>query len=174
MTAPAALYVDPDRGPYRAMGLDLWCAARDARGYPGPGPVVAHPPCEAWGRFKWRARQDRRDLALIAVDQVRRWGGILEHPAHSDLWGAARLPRPGELPDPWGGWSLSVEQGWWGHEAPKATWLYLVGVDPNRVILPACRPTPAGRIEAMPRSRRHVTPPDFAVWLVSLLPRLTL
>ena len=46
----AKLYVDP-RGPYPKLVADWWDEARDARNYAGPNPVVAHPPCQRWGRF---------------------------------------------------------------------------------------------------------------------------
>ena len=128
----AALYVDPARGPYREIAsiVDLWGERRDARRYAGPWPVVAHPPCGPWSRLKafcGPALLAQRGLALVAVDQVRRWGGVLEHPAHSDLWVEARLPLPGGLPDAHGGYTVAVEQWWWGHRAIKPTWLYVVG-----------------------------------------------
>ena len=47
----AALYVEP-KGCYVGVpGVDPWDEARDARTYAGPHPVVAHPPCQRWGRF---------------------------------------------------------------------------------------------------------------------------
>jgi hypothetical protein len=66
-----------------------------------------------------------------ALAAVRRFGGILEHPAYSNAWKVFRLPRP----NPDGGWwhdlsGLSVchvEQGHYGHMARKATWLIAVG-----------------------------------------------
>jgi hypothetical protein len=59
---------------------------------------------------------------------VRRFGGVLEHPAYSDAWSAFDLPRPptggGWVRGICGGWSCYVEQGRYGHPAKKATWLY--------------------------------------------------
>lgn len=45
----AALFVQPD-GCYAGLpDVDVWPEKRDARGYSGPFPVVAHPPCQLWG-----------------------------------------------------------------------------------------------------------------------------
>ena len=136
MTAVAALYVDP-RGPYPALlGPELcWDVARDARRYDGPHPVVAHPPCGPWSRLRHNYRGSEHDCAPIAVGQVRRWGGVLEHPAGSLLFGPeprcgldVTLPLPGEEPDPYGGFTTEVRQVEWGHVARKRTWIYVVGV----------------------------------------------
>lgn len=101
----AALYVDTARGPYPAIpGVECWGFATrdgsqidafatdlDARSYAGPHPVVAHPPCGPWGRFWWNYKggEGSRSCGLRAADQVREWGGLLEHPEHSGLWKAA-------------------------------------------------------------------------------------
>jgi hypothetical protein len=124
----AALYIDP-RGPYPTMaGVDAWDATRDARKYDGPWPVVAHPPCGPWGSLQHLSRKDSPLLALRAVEQVRAWGGVLEHPARSGLWAYYELPLPGAPPDEFGGYTIEVTQVEWGHVARKRTWLYLVGV----------------------------------------------
>lgn len=133
MRTVAALYIDP-RGPYPKMpGVEAWDEARDARLYAGPHPVVAHPPCGPWSRLRYFCRHQPRDCALIAVDQVRQWGGVLEHPQGSILWRELLLPLPGGLPDEHGGWSVEVDQVSWGHRARKRTWLYVVGVRPSDV-----------------------------------------
>lgn len=176
MADVAALFVRPD-SHYKAMpGVDAWDMERDARRWPGGCAVVAHPPCRAWGNFQWRAkpRPDEKELALWAVQQVRTFGGVLEHPASSKLWPAAGLPAPGTR-DAWGGWTLPVLQSWWGHRAPKATHLYIVGVEPADIPpIPYELGTPEGRIELMGRAERERTPEAFAAWLVDLASRCRL
>jgi hypothetical protein len=137
----AALYVLP-RGVYFGLpDVDPWDRARDARLYPGPWPVVAHPPCERWGRY-WhggpsvRVRKTKGDDAgcfAAALAAVRRWGGVLEHPQASAAWAAFDLNEPpfwgGWVnADQVGGWTCCVEQGHYGHRARKATWLYAAHV----------------------------------------------
>jgi hypothetical protein len=137
----AALYVQRD-GVYAGIdGVDLWPEERDARRYDGPWPVVAHPPCQRWGRFAHggpaaphtRTLGDDGGCFAAALAAVRRWGGVLEHPAYSHAWQAHGLPWP--PPEGWqmdvsGGWCCRVEQGFYGHSARKASWLYAVGCEP--------------------------------------------
>jgi hypothetical protein len=137
----AALYVQRD-GVYAGIdGVELWDEARDARTYAGPWPVVAHPPCQRWGRF-WHgsprkphqyAKGDDAGCFAAALASVRHWGGVLEHPAHSHAWLAHGLPWPsasgGWQADLSGGWCCHVEQGWYGHPSRKGSWLYAVDCD---------------------------------------------
>lgn len=135
----AALFVDPS-GAYAGLdSVDLWPEARDARRYQGPHPVVAHPPCSRWCRLaglvekRWgHKRGDDGGCFASALASVRRWGGVLEHPAYSDAWAAFLLPVPprhgGWVRGVCGGWAAHVEQGRYGHPAKKATWLYAFGV----------------------------------------------
>lgn len=133
----AALYVEPGGAYYGLPGVDPWDAARDARQYSGPWPVVAHPPCERWGRFWHGSPRKPHQFKLgddggcfaAALEAVRMYGGVLEHPADSHAWAAFGLHRPlrnrGWMPaDNFGGWTCYVEQGHYGHAARKATWLY--------------------------------------------------
>ena len=175
----AALYIDP-RGYYpRMLGVEWWDLSRDARLYDGPHPVVAHPPCGPWSKLRHMYRGDEHDCAPRALEQVRRFGGVLEHPAESQLWRRYKLPLPHEGYDPYGR-TIEVEQVRWGHVARKRTWLYLVGVR-KRIELPparkpthwcsgwhdAARPIPSGMKAASTEQIRR-TPPAFAEWLVSL------
>lgn len=139
----AALFVMKD-GPYFGLdGVDPWDEARDARKYAGPHPVVAHPPCQRWGRY-WSGGPNpsaaRRELGddggcfAAAFAAVNIYGGVLEHPEASHAFAHHDLPRPARA----GGWVYTgvlgyvccVEQGHYGHAARKATWLYYVGHNP--------------------------------------------
>ena len=138
----AALYVQA-AGCYAGLpDVDLWDVIRDARRYDGPWPVVAHPPCQRWGRYWHGSTRDPHRFALgddggcfaAALAAVRRWGGVLEHPQDSHAWPAFGLlapPREGRwIAADWeGGWTSSVEQGFYGHLARKPTWLYAHSVD---------------------------------------------
>jgi hypothetical protein len=137
----AALFVYAD-GCYAGLeGVDAWGIERDARLYAGPYPVVAHPPCSRWCRLaglveaRWGHRKGDDDGCFeSALASVRRWGGVLEHPAYSDAWrtfGLAAPPRSGGWvnADFGGGWTCHVEQGRYGHRAKKSTWLYANGVE---------------------------------------------
>lgn len=149
---------------------DVWDAQRDARGYTGSNPVVCHPPCRGWGRLRhWaKPRPDEKALALFAVEQVRRCGGVLEHPWGSTLWHAAELPHPGKV-DAWGGWTLLVDQGWWGHAAPKPTYLYIVGCSREELgELPVQLHRAEGRTLHLSPADRERTPPAFARFLVDV------
>lgn len=141
----AALYVDP-KGVYSAIpDVELWgLPNRDAREYPGPWPVVAHPHCTRWcmlsglveARHGWKQGDDG-GCFLAALKAVRRWGGVIEHPAFSKAWAAydlnAHPTGGGWIRADWhtgnNGWTCYVEQHKYGHKAKKATWLYVCGVE---------------------------------------------
>lgn len=141
MTIVAALYVQPGGCYYGLPGVDPWGERRDARTYRGRAPVVAHPPCSRWCRLaglveaRWGHRKgDDGGTFAAALASVRRWGGVLEHPAYSDAWGHFGLNRPPTsggwiMADFDAGWTCHVEQGMYGHDARKATWLYAVGAE---------------------------------------------
>lgn len=141
MTSPtvAALFVEPGGVYYGHADVDPWDQGRDARLYAGPWPVVAHPPCARWSRlagftearFGYRRGQDY-GCFQAALEAVRTWGGVLEHPAYSAAWPAFGLAEPVTY-EGWtgsidGGWSAYVEQGRYGLPAKKATWLYAYNV----------------------------------------------
>ncbi|HRQ88093.1 MAG TPA: hypothetical protein PLA50_04805 [Bacteroidia bacterium] len=174
-----------DLSPYKLLpGVDVWDRKRDARRFVGAGPVIAHPPCRTWGRLRTvatRAPEDEHDLGPWAVEQVRRCGGVLEHPAGSTLFRECGCGADGDA-----GWIAEVDQWHWGHACGKPTKLYIVGCEPGEM-------PPMPRREGVPdrcisqgkgirlghpkfRSRvtqweREATPPAFAAWLVDLASR---
>ncbi len=136
-TTVAALFVETDGSYFGIPGVDPWDEPLDARNYGGPYPVVAHPPCQRWGRYWHGAPNKPHQYELgddggcfeAALNAVRIWGGVLEHPAHSKAWDAFDLNKPPKSggwvkADFLGGWTCHVEQGHYGHFANKPTWLY--------------------------------------------------
>jgi hypothetical protein len=170
----SALYCRAD-SIYRELLFDVWDQARDAQRYTGPWPVIAHPPCRAWGALRHFAKPEpgEKALGLHAVVQVRQWGGVLEHPQGSSLWEAAELPRPGAPTDDHGGFTVLVDQGWFGHFAPKPSWLYVVGMPrhhfPPMPVDDLRRRT--GRTLDMLPADRERTPWMFARFLIDVAGR---
>lgn len=142
----AALYVETDGCYFGLDGVDPWDEHRDARQYDGPWPVVAHPPCQRWGKLwagqpLWIKRTGQRKKKgddggcfNAALNAVRTFGGVIEHPWQSHAWphfGLNVPPREGGwiVADFDGGWTCCVEQGRYGHYARKPTLLLVYGVD---------------------------------------------
>lgn len=133
----AALYVEAN-GCYAGLpGVDAWDEARDARLYAGPHPVIAHPPCDRWHqlsavnhkRWGWVINEDGGCFAS-ALSAVRKWGGVLEHPAQSRAFRFHGIPHPTSRG--WqrtfdGDWITEVDQAAYGHRARKSTWLLFHG-----------------------------------------------
>jgi hypothetical protein len=133
----AALFVQTDGCYFGLPNVDPWDERRDARKYAGPWPVIAHPPCERWGRFwhgstrkphQFRLGDDKGCFAA-ALASVRRWGGVLEHPVDSHAWrtfGIDPPPRSGNWSpaDAGNRWTCCVYQGHYGHLSGKPSWLY--------------------------------------------------
>jgi len=161
----AALFVR--RGtPYAGLGCDCYDMKRDALTWQGGMPGVFHPPCRAWGQLAHFAkpREGERELALWAMEQCRKWGGVVEHPFASGLWNESGCIGFG-LRDRFGGVLVPVLQSWWGHRAPKKTCLYIVGPVPE---LPFDGAMAEGRVERMGKAERERTPAQFAEFLVGV------
>jgi hypothetical protein len=184
----AALFV-LENGPYVGRpGVDAWPESRDARKYAGPYPVVTHSPCETWGRYAKRYGRVGQDDGCFeaALANVRKWGGVLEHPEGSLAFEAFRLPKPPARgwsePDAFGGRSCLVYQGHYGHRAPKPTWLYKIkGVFPELHWGPTPprdlshleprarkRAIKTGICQRLSKRQRKLTPEPFAKLLIEL------
>ena len=190
----AALFVQRDGCYWDLEGVDPWDEARDARLYDGPYPVVAHPPCSRWcrlaglvqARYGYKKGDDGGCFSS-ALESVRRWGGVLEHPAYSDAWPAFGIPAP----DPqggWqrticGGWTCHVEQGHYGHKARKPTWLYAYGLEVPPLKWGRSKDSKAaislgfadswkrrqgGEVKLMNKRQRSATPLEFRTLLLEM------
>lgn len=139
----AALFVETDGCYFGNGGIDPWDEKRDAMQYAGNDPVIAHPPCNLWGRMarvnfaRWGGEHNRPGndggKFAFALAAVRRCGGVLEHPAASYAWEAHGMTKPSK--GRWtqcdcGGWVCEVWQSAYGHLANKKTWLYYHGNNP--------------------------------------------
>jgi hypothetical protein len=93
----AVLFARDDSRYKELDGYDVYDINKDARTFCKKIPVIAHPPCRAWGMLSHMAnpREGEKQLAYLALAQVRLNGGILEHPAGSRLWKEAPLPLAG-------------------------------------------------------------------------------
>jgi hypothetical protein len=140
----AALFVETGGQYFGLDCVDPWDEARDARKYTGPFPVVAHPPCQRWGKMWFgqpltvkltgvrKIKGDDGGCFAAALAAVRTYGGVLEHPWASHAWPHFGLNVPSRdgrwiVADMHGGWTCCVEQGRYGHYARKPTLLYAVG-----------------------------------------------
>ncbi len=164
---------------------------------------MAHPPCSRWCRLakcveaRWGHKVgDDGGCFAAALEAVRTWGGVLEHPAWSKAWPAFDLPTP--VPGQWTiaersrhcdglhatGWVCEVSQSAYGHRARKRTWLYYGGTtrppfDLNwdspagTAVVGHCRRRADGSIwrdnrRRMPKKEASATPLAFRDTLISL------
>lgn len=189
MRVVAALYVQRNGSYYGLPDVDPWDEERDARLYAGPHPVVAHPPCSSWCQLahinqkRWGRRVgDDGGCFAAALASVRRWGGVLEHPAFSYAWPAFGLPEPMAagwsrvIGDP--GWVCEVSQAAYGHKARKLTWLYYVGDAPPSLdwsrpeaeawVSQCANHGDGGGRERLTKKAASATPPAFRELLLAM------
>lgn len=202
-TIVAALFVETNGRYFGVPGVDPWDEPRDARTYVGPYPVVAHPPCFLWVNMagvNWK-RYKRQKPAWYpggtdggcfesALASVRKYGGVLEHPAFSHAWKHFDLRAPMQWTSPQDvnvGWALHRQEGnglyswvcevWqsaYGHKARKRTWLYYVGRERPQELNWSRRPGSHqvgwfDRIKpTLSKKEASATPAEFAAQLLQL------
>lgn len=138
----AALFVE-ENGPYSSVAIvDAWHKDRNALNYSGPYPVVAHPPCQLWGpfavinykRYGGSHNKPGNDGGCFefALNAVRRYGGVIEHPRRSKAFSYYGIVVPPSHFIGWHNissneWICTVYQSAYGHKANKSTILFYVG-----------------------------------------------
>lgn len=184
MTTVAALFVETDGAYFGLPGVDPWDETRDARQYAGPYPVVAHPPCDRWHqlsavnhkRWGFKINEDG-GCFRAALEAVRKFGGVLEHPAESRAFKLHGIPEPA-----FGCWQLTLDGDWvtevwqsaYGHRARKRTWLLYRGTPPPPLLNWAREPGAfqIGYFDQkrpqLPKNERSATPPAFRELLLSI------
>jgi hypothetical protein len=148
-----ALFVERDGVYPQLLGIKrCWYEERDARTCLEAYPVVAHPPCQLWvnmaavnwkrygkQRPAWYPGGDDGGCFASALASVRKYGGVLEHPAESKAWARHELIAPsanGWSPHAFATglwqryWVCEVWQSAYGHRARKRTWLLYCGKRP--------------------------------------------
>ena len=195
----AALFVMKD-SIYKELCAECSDQERNAFTYDGDLAVVAHPPCQLWGKManvnfaRWGGEHNRPGndggCFEFALRAVYRCCGVLEHPAETKAWskyGLTRPPKQGWLKTDIG-WVCEVWQSAYGHKANKRTWLFYVG---NREPLEPLWDKPIGTHQigfhdqrgkdrnkpTLNKREANGTPIEFAKYLVelaewSILPKL--
>lgn len=146
----SALFIESGGVYFGLPDVDAWPIQRNAKDYHGPNPVIAHPPCQRWGRMATGGPAapnsqrigDDDGCFFAALSKVRRYGGVLEHPADSKAWPYFGLRKPirhaGWMDADEYGSTCYVEQGHYGHMSRKPSWLYVVRCDlPELIWIPA-------------------------------------
>lgn len=173
-----ALFVTKD-SIYKKLGIDSYDLERNALTFTGTNVIIAHPPCRTWGQLAHfsKGTKDEHDLAFFAIALIRINGGILEHPKASKLFKTI-LPLPGTV-DNYGGFTINIDQSWFGHKAKKNTFLYINGCTIRE--LPKL-PLNFNAIEytigsntrtkekkkEVTKKERLQTPRDLALWLINV------
>lgn len=188
----AALFVQPSGAYFGIPGVNLWDVTRDARGYLGPSPVVAHPPCSRWCKPLAKVNQTRYGHMIgddggcfeSALSSVLAYGGVLEHPANSYAWDKEYF----DLLKPERGcwktldgeyWVTEVSQSAYGHKARKKTWLLYCSPyhfeppavdwsDPKGTHLTSWLQRTSRKAPRITKREADKTPPAFRDLLISL------
>jgi len=177
----SALFVRKD-SIYKNLGIDCWDIDRNALNFSSSNVIIAHPPCRAWGKLSHFAkpREGERELALWVVDKIRQNGGILEHPRASRLWKEKPLPMPNEQNDEFGGFSICIDQSWFGHKARKTTLLYICGCEKKQLpLIPISFDQPTHVVSCskskyrkskpeITKKEREATPINLANWMIDV------
>jgi hypothetical protein len=166
----AALFVS-GRSIYKHLpNVEAYDSKRNALTFDANCPGIFHPPCRCWSHnLRTQAKPTDRTAEMYlgrwAVETIHKCGGVLEHPARSHLFEEMNLPMPNEPAKL--GFTIYIEQSWFGFTTKKATWLYVVGVPIARIKQPMFKLTCANSPGAS-HAERSRTMPALAKWLCEI------
>lgn len=172
------LFTQQKSNYYNLQGFDCYDQVRNAFTCDSSLPGIYHPPCRRFSRLRGlsTAPQNERIFGYWSIGRVRKYGGIVEHPADSLLWKQCKVGTPSS-PDSWGGYLISVNLSWFGYPAQKRTGLYIVGVpykdlpalplsfDAITRIVSSSR---SSKLKEVSKSKRSMTPVKLCYWLRSV------
>ena len=150
--------------------LQVYDEARDALSFSGSDVIIAHPPCRLYSKMRAfsTAPEFEKIYAYHALKIIRLNGGILEHPCSSLFFKEANLPLPGST-DAFGGFTISVNQGWFGYYTEKRTRLYIVGCSIKDLPrLPFNFSPYTRKFDNLTRKQRSETVDNFIEWLLQV------
>jgi hypothetical protein len=168
---------------YKKLGCNVYDEKRNALTWSGNEPAIYHPPCRLWSRMRTFSTADESEkyFALWAVNKVRSYGGILEHPGSSNLFNFMNLPKPGSSDE--FGFTIEIDQFNYGHLARKRTWLYICGIECQQVEpllskkIPArvkyvCSSSKSGGKPELNQKERNKTPIRMAKAFVKIIEKI--
>lgn len=169
------------KSTYHKLDCDCFDIERNALTCNRLEAAIYHPPCRTWARLRGLCNNEPGEhlLAVWSIIRIWRYGGVLEHPAGSKLWKLMQLPLPGSGVDSKGGFSLSIDQFWFGHKCKKNTWLYIRGCDPGQIpayplnfdLIQHCISSTGkkSQLKEVSKKWREKTPVALAQWLIELI-----
>lgn len=176
----AEIYFTRKKSNYLKFDCDCYDIKRNALTTVSTGPAIYHPPCRMWGKLKTLAKGNiqEKELALWALNRVRLYGGILEHPAGSELF-LKHIVMPGKGYDEFGGFSVATDLHQFGYPALKKTYLYVVGMSIrdmpampmnfDAVTHNVCNSRARNGLKEVSKSMRETTPENMCKYLIECL-----
>ncbi|MEN2434955.1 hypothetical protein AAH994_06045 [Weeksellaceae bacterium A-14] len=165
------LFCDSDSVYKNFPECDVYDLSRDAFTYYGNYPLICHPPCRLFSRLRAFSRADKKEkqCAFFALEKVRRYGGILEHPRSSTLWKNGGFNLDGSV-DRYGGFLRSVNLSWFGFQCEKKTMLYFCGLSPKDLPpFPMSLIPPEKKISELGQNKRSATPEKMIKYFIDVI-----
>lgn len=167
----AALYVHSRSNYKKYPEFDCYDEKRNALNFDSMLPVIAHPPCRLYSRLRRFSNADEaeKEHAHNSLKIVRKNGGIFEHPASSKFWKVVDIIKPGRT-DSFGGFTVCIDQSWFGYYTQKRTLLYICGMEPDQLPrYPIKFNASVRKFDNLTPKQRSETTDEMILWILSCL-----